>query len=120
MAVQINQGSIKVFTISLQRVDGQPYPLNDATEIIVSLPLNDPNNPDTLKQQFLLSLGEVAIVSDIGGKIQVTCSGIKTTLLNVGEEQDGEALVVLSGDVNNPVIVDLTGEFTINKRLFTA
>jgi len=120
MSVSINQGSKKTFTISLQDIHGIPYPLENVTEIIVSLPCDDPNNPDTLKQQFTLSDDEVAIVSVLGGKIQVVCSGVKTTLLKVGEDQDGEALVVFGGDVDNPTIVDLTGQFTVNKRLFTA
>lgn len=119
MSVSINQGSKKIFTISLQNPDGTPFDISDATEIIVSLPLDDPNDPNNLKQQFNLSTDEIAIVSGLGGKIQVTCSGPKTTNLLVGEDQDGECLVVFNNDDLNPTIVDLTGQFTINKRLFT-
>jgi hypothetical protein len=116
--IDINQGGHKVFFITLLRPDHTPFDLTGITEITVSLPCDDPNNPNTLKQEFKLSTGEVYIASVLGGKLQVTCSATKTSLLKIGEDQACE-IALVSTDVADPVLVDIQDSITVHKRLFT-
>lgn len=88
--IRVVRGSKKNFTLDLDK-GADPYDLTGATEIKVCA------QGESAVVEFTLTAGDLVVTNAALGKISGTMPAAKTTLLAVGEDQNVQVEVVLSG-----------------------
>ena len=107
------QSQKESFTLDLRYENGNPFNLQNTTQIIVCFP---GEADDTFVHVDLIA-GEVQILNSCAGKILISISGTKMALVRPGEDMDWEIKIIKDNDEDDPFIVQFRESLTVSARI---